>query len=101
MLWLSACLLSMLFMLVAVLGSPHNFVLMFCVRLIVACVIVDYLYAIVVDIAVVWGYCGVHSWVVVGLAGSAVVVCASWLCSVGCFSLFRVLSNVTCSDVCY
>ena len=89
-------------MLVVVLGFPHNFVLMFCVRLIVACVIVDFLYAIIVDIAVVWRYCGVHSRVVVGLVGgSAVDVSASWLWSVGCLSLFHVLSNVICSDVCY
>ena len=74
---LSACLLSMLFMLVVVLGYAHNFVLMFCVRLLVACVIVDSSYAIIVDIAVVWRYCGVHSRVVVGLVGG---VCCGCFC---------------------
>ena len=65
-----AFLLSMkLMVLVVVFGSPNNIVLMFCVRLIVACVIVDSLYAIIVDMAVVWGYRGVLSWVVVGLVG--------------------------------
>ena len=92
----------MLFMLVVVLGYAHNFVLVFCVRLLVACVIVDSSYAIIVDIAVVWRYCGVHSRVVVGLVGggSVVAVSASCLWSVGCLSLFHVLSNVICSGVC-
>ena len=44
--------------------------------MIVACVIVDSLYAIIVDIAVVWGCSGVHSWVVVG---------PSWGVCFGCF----------------